>query len=250
MTIATSCSWFGSDQEDVIQQDDDDDDNADEDGEADDSGLVHPKRPTAWYTRIAVATNPQPPADSVADCIDSVTTLGDDSGNAQDLQQAQYQLSGSIEQAPKVHHWCFYQMMVALDEALGRGAPLMTDMADQFFSGMKRLWILGRSMDSHHGHTRYFRFLQARYVQISRDKFGRNVMVVGEPLGSMPASPVLFGKPAGPAPINGGSGPKVIAAPQANQTTSTVKPASLQQNSTENSNNTEQDALDAATPDD
>jgi hypothetical protein len=251
MTISTSCSWFGNSQEEVVQEDSGDyNEDSEEDGGTDESGLVHPKRPTAWYTRIAIATNPQPPADSVADCIDAVSILGEDSGNAQDMQQAQYQLSGSIEQAPAVHHWCFYQMMVALDEALSRGGPLMSDMADKFFLGMKRLWILGRSMDSHHGHTRYFRYLQARYVQISQDKFGRNVMVVGEPLGNMPTTPVLFGKPAGPAPINGGSGPKAVPAPQASQTKSSVKPASLQQNSEENSDENQLNALEEATPDD
>ena len=103
----------------------------------------------------------------------------------------------------ELYHFCFYQLMVRLDDRLAVGGPLMTEVATNFIDGMKALWILAGGLDALSGQQHYFDYLRARYVQISKDVFGRDVVVVGPPMGGVidPAFMTkAMAKPAGPAP--------------------------------------------------
>jgi hypothetical protein len=218
LTTTSSCTMFTQSQDnDDLQsqqqnQDDDDSDYASDDSEEDDDGMPKfpmPQRPEKWYTRMLVATHPQPEADDVANCMDSVTIAAEDAQNSQDMIQAQYQLANSVEQGAQAHHWCFFQIIVGLDDRLGKGGALMTDTADDFFVSMRQLWILGRSLDNHRGGSKYFDYVRTRYLQINKDIFGRDVMVMGRPMGNVRAMP-KFEKSAGKAPTEGEEGPDKI----------------------------------------
>jgi hypothetical protein len=50
---------------------------------------------------------------------------------------------------------------------------------------MRSLWVLAGALDAHADGHRYFRYLRTRYVQLSADVFGRDVSVVGPPVGSL-----------------------------------------------------------------
>ncbi len=109
-------------------------------------------------------------------------TIAEDAASQQDMLTAQYELATVSAKDPRLFHFCFYKLASALDERLARGGPLFDDLADEFFRGMRTLWILARAMDEHSGRGRYFRYVQARYLQISREIFGRAMEVVGAPM--------------------------------------------------------------------
>jgi hypothetical protein len=70
---------------------------------------------------------------------------------------------------------------------------------------MKTLWIFARGLDALDGRTRYYDYLYVRYVQLSKQYFGRDVDRIGQPMGNYngeaAASAPVMAKPAGPAPI-------------------------------------------------
>ncbi len=179
------------------------DQDAEEEAEEDSTALPHPKHATAWDTRMLIASNVQPTAERVYSCIRQVTQIADEAPNQQDMMSTQTQMTQLVATDQVLYHYCFYQLMVRLDDRLAVGGPLMTEVATSFFDTMRAMWILARGLDAFNGRQIYFDYLQKRYVQISKDTFGRDVQVVGPPMGSVRSS---FGtmapvgsKPAGSA---------------------------------------------------
>jgi len=166
--------------------------------------LPTPAKPTAWATRTFIATASLPSTTKINACIDQVQQIAADAGNAQDMLNAQAQVTNLAATDALTYHYCFYQMVVHLDERLAVGGPVMTDLATTFFHSMRALWLFARGLDALTGQTAYFSYLQARYVQLSHDVFGRDVKVVGPPLGDL-HSPLIAGpmnKPAGTVPAH------------------------------------------------
>jgi hypothetical protein len=166
---------------DVTKNADADDDETEEP----EAGLPHPKKPTAWDTRVLISTTPQPNSTKISDCFEQIHRIATDAGNQQDMLAAQSHVTNLAAQDVKTYHFCFYQMMVRLDERLDVGGPMMTELADAFFDNMKQLWLLARGLDQLGGQKLYFDYLQQRYVQQSRQYFGREVDVVGPPMGDV-----------------------------------------------------------------
>lgn len=203
----TSCTSQQQQQEDdaklAAKEDDEDEEDDDADGKA--GTLPHPEKATAWATRNLIATHPQPSNEKVAQCMDDLAKIAADAGNPQDMLQAQVQAANLAAADVGLYHYCFYQLMVRLDERLERGGPLMADVATVFFDTMRALWILARGLDVATGRERYFPYLRERYVQLSKQHFGRDVEVVGPPMGIIrpgdqyPSQ--VKGKPAGAAQV-------------------------------------------------
>lgn len=170
--------------------------------------LVHPAKPTAYATRVLLTTANLPLATDLAKCADEMKAIANKASNKDLLAQAQMSLMNTISSNPTLYHYCFYNMMMELDQKLDQGGPIMTDLADQFFAGFRALWILGRTLDASSGTSAYFDYLRKRYVQISKDYFGRNLERYRAPstndgTGGMGEAGGGWGnKPAGPAPLN------------------------------------------------
>jgi hypothetical protein len=204
----SSCSWRSSDKSaKVAQSEDEDEEGADDEEEEAETGLPHPKKTTAWHTRTLVTTVAQPSAEKISSCIEQLETLATETQNQQDMLDAESQAAGMASQDLESFHFCFYQLMTRLDDRLNRPGASLAELGDTFLIDMKTLWILARGLDAQVGRDKYFTYLQARYVQISADVFGRDIEVVGPPMGSLkygsstpPAKPVSSGKAAGAAP--------------------------------------------------
>jgi len=220
---STSCSLFSSSPDEQLEASSDDASDYDENYESDDGeygtssdknprdlSYKMPEKTNAWYTQMLVATTPQPQLEQIRNCIEEIVLTGNEAGNSNAMISAQTPISSSVEQNPAVYHWCFFQIMVSIDNKLHHQGSLMQDIANDFFDGMKQLWILSQVLDSHHKTNRYFDYLQTRYVEISKDVFGRDVVVMGKPMGNINMRP-NFQKSAGKAPIAGGEGPDQIA---------------------------------------
>ena len=95
-------------------------------------------------------------------------------------------------------------MVLRLDERLDKGGALMSELAPAFLDGMKTLWIFARGLDALDGRTKYYDYLYTRYVQLSKQYFGRDVERIGTPMGNYngeaTTSAPVMAKPAGPAP--------------------------------------------------
>lgn len=149
---------------------------------------------------------PQPSAEKITTCIEQMATLAQDAGNQQDMLVAEEQAAGIVTQDLADYHYCYYQMMARLDDRLNRAGQSLDQLGEVFLVDMKTLWILSRGLDTATGRDQYFAFLQDRYVQLSADIFGRDVEVVGPPMGALrygastaPAKAISGGKSAAEA---------------------------------------------------
>ena len=197
-------SLFGSSNEaneDFEDEEDEEDvDDEDEPGKRRaGAGLPHPKKPSAFYTRVFVLTQPQPPGDRITGCLEQLSMLASEASNQEALVMAQGQASVLVASDLALYHYCFYQMAWKLDERMDLGGPLMDELATAFFDGIKKLWILARALDSSTGSERYLGLLTARYIQISREYFGRHIEVLAPPLSNFENGTFQPSKSAGPA---------------------------------------------------
>jgi hypothetical protein len=206
--LFSSCATKGGSKKSPLSSPDEDEDGeSDEDEDEDETkgsglNLPHPAKLSAFHTRVFVMTQPQPPPDRIAACFEQLTAIANEAGNQEALLTAQSQASALVANDLSVYHFCFFQMIVKLDERMDAGGPLMDDLATAFFAGIKRLWILARALDANMGREKYFDWLTKRYVQMSRDYFGRTIEVLAPPMSQVQPSEFLPSKAAGPAPVN------------------------------------------------
>jgi hypothetical protein len=140
--------------------------------------ILHPKEPTAWFTRRLLMTTPQPTSTEINNCRERAESTVKDAPNLAALDAVALALETEVGNKTPVYHWCFYQIMADLDIRLDNNTPLMQDKADIFLSRMKTLWALARSLDSTDGQQTYIKYLRARYTEISQNIFGRNLETV------------------------------------------------------------------------
>ena len=156
--------------------------------------ILHPKQPTAWFTRRLLMTASQPPASEIVDCRERIEAAVSDAPNLSALDAVALAIQSEVQKQELVYHWCFYQIMADLDIRLENDAPLMQDKAEIFLARMRALWVLGRSLDSISNRKIYIKYLRTRYTEISQTLFGRNLETVDLDSFSMPT--VGAGKPA------------------------------------------------------
>lgn len=189
-----------TDEAENSEEDEDDEDRAYEADEQ--TGLKHPREANAWATRVLVSTTNDQPQDKIFECMEQIAAIAKDAGNQEVMRDAIVQTKTMVGQNLPLYHQCYYQIAARLDDRLAQGGVLLTAMANQFFDTMKAMWIMARALDAAAGGRRYFNYLRGRYIQISRDVFGRNVSPVALPFdekvspGGGLAQPQT--KPAGP----------------------------------------------------
>ncbi len=151
--------------------------------------LPHPKEPTAWATKNLIITTPQPAPDYIYSCFNMMTALAKEAGNPGDLLKGEAALQEKVQADLRTYHFCFYQMMLRLDDNLAKGGPLMSSMAQTFFQTMKELWLLARALDKTTSTPVYFTYLKKRYIELSKTYFGRDVIEVGPIFGGSKIAP-------------------------------------------------------------
>ena len=156
--------------------------------------ILHPKRPTAWFTRRLLMTATQPSATKIVECRERVESAVADAPNLSALDAVALAIQNDVGTQQIIYHWCFYQIMADLDIRLENNAPLMQDKAEIFLGRMKTLWVLGRALDDSTKQATYLKYLNARYREISQTLFGRNLETVDLDSFNLPSSG--GGKPA------------------------------------------------------
>jgi hypothetical protein len=156
--------------------------------------ILHPKNPTAWFTRRLLMTATQPSATKIVACRERVESAVADAPNLSALDSVALAIQSEVGTQVIVYHWCFYQIMADLDIRLENNAPLMQDKAEIFLGRMKTLWVLGRALDNSAAQKIYLKYLNTRYREISQTLFGRNLETVDLDSFSVPTRD--GGKPA------------------------------------------------------
>lgn len=169
------------------------------------TSLPHPKRATAAITQFLVMTNQMPPRDRLEQCREETQALARSALNSEVLALTTKRVADVVNNSLSVYHWCFYYSMVIIDDKLqGDGfGTLLSEQTFNYSMSMKAVWILAIALDQATSGHRYFDYLRARYVQISRDFFARDIVPIAPPFGR-PRTPINspMDKPAGAANVD------------------------------------------------
>jgi hypothetical protein len=165
--------------------------------------LPHPSSPTAWNTRALIMTTPHPPEARLITCHNEMLAIAKNALSDEAMVWALERVSTEISANVGLYHWCFYNSMMLLDnKLLNDGMGLLLDQkAKNFALSFRALWILALSLEEVRRDPArpYFEFLKVRYLELSRDYFGRELNVVGRPFGEE-LKRRQMNKKAGPAP--------------------------------------------------
>ena len=149
------------------------------------SKTPHPKQATAWETRKLLLTSKLPATESLNSCQEELRSLASEAGSEEDMVRLQEAVASAARRNPQLYHWCFYRIVTLIDWSLDKDEGVLPrDKIPRFFSRMKGLWALARALDDIYRTRLYFSYLRIRYMQISKDYFGRSLDVITEPLGS------------------------------------------------------------------
>lgn len=100
------------------------------------------------------------------------------------MLKLQKNIRGAAIKNPELYHWCFYRIATLIDWSLEKDdGVLPREKMPRFFNRMKALWALARVLDNIYSTRMYFSYIRIRYMQISKDYFGRPLEVVTSPLG-------------------------------------------------------------------
>ena len=143
-----------------------------------------PKEATAWETRKLLVTSKLPSIELLNNCQEELRALASDAGSQDDMLRLQKNIRLAAARNPELYHWCFYRTATLIDWSLERDEGILPrEKMPRLFARFKALWALGLALDSIYGTKRYFSYIRIRYIQISRDYFGRPLEVITTPLG-------------------------------------------------------------------
>ena len=181
--------------------------------------LPHPASPTAWNTKAMMMTTPHPPDARLLACHNEMLAIAKNAINPDTMLWAQGRVATEIRANFALYHWCFYNSMMLLDNKLqndGMGL-LLEQQAQNFSLSVRSLWILAGALDrlaaasetasetasatGKAARQPYYEFLQARYMELSRDYYGRSLDVVAPSFGRE-LKPRPMNKKAGEAPAD------------------------------------------------
>ncbi|MBI2602867.1 MAG: hypothetical protein HYW48_07420 [Deltaproteobacteria bacterium] len=144
--------------------------------------LSHPETSDALSTERLLLMVEQPHPGDIDRCLERIHNLTEVVNNDRALLAAKEAFTLEVLEDIFVYHWCFYQKMRTLDRDLTSFSVSYEEKGARFFESMKTLWLLAQALDEVAVNKRYFSYLRERYVQISRDIFGRPVDIVAPPL--------------------------------------------------------------------
>lgn len=144
--------------------------------------LSHPEKPDPLATERLLLMVEQPHPGDVDRCLERVHNLSEVVNSDRALLAAKEAFTLEVLDDIFVYHWCFYQKMRTLDRNLTSFSVPYEEKGALFFETMKALWLLAQALDEVATDKRYFSYLRERYVQISREIFGRPVEIVAPAL--------------------------------------------------------------------
>ena len=125
-------------------------------------------------TRLLVG-RPQPGQKKIRDCALELTSLTQESGDLETMENQAAKFGDNISQEPEFYHWCFFQLMKDIQDRLEKDHRTYDAKAKIFLEKMRQQWVLAKSLDSRVDKHPYKDYLQAIYIQLSRSIFGRDV---------------------------------------------------------------------------
>jgi hypothetical protein len=144
------------------------------------NSLKHPQTANEYATRVYVSTVTDQSPEKISECIEQITAISKESSNQDDMQKAVLSTQSLFNQNLPLYHACFYQLAARLDNRLAQGGPLLSELSREFFETTHAMWIMAKALDRVVGKKNYYSYLKQRYVQISRDVFGRSVAPLGD----------------------------------------------------------------------
>lgn len=144
------------------------------------AGLPHPAKATAWDTQVLLLSQQLPPSEDLISCRQDFEAIARDTDQSALLISARDSGRKIVEKQPKLFHWCFYIMTSQLEAQMGNPEGSLKEKGQTFLDRMKLLWILARSLDLHFHSDVYFIYLRKMYIQISSERFGRSLEVMGK----------------------------------------------------------------------
>ncbi len=158
-----------------------------------------PRSPSSWDVKKLLMTwRSTINLNAVDECRATVKAVSQEAESQEDMMRAVDAMTAQASREPLNWHWCFYALIFDLDTTMQKTSSLLDQMAPEFFTRMRQLWIMSTALDGIHKGNTYFALVRRRYIDMSRDIFGRNVEVSGPPMGNLPTHPQgPQSKPAG-----------------------------------------------------
>lgn len=150
-----------------------------------DGPLAHPVAPSKWRTQELMLRASLPNYEKLQACQTEVRALGAKAINRELLLESRNILAQAVNRNKVIYHWCFYLTAMQLDNQIDKLDVKVSflDKYKLFIKEMKGLWILARALDATFGSKRYFGYIRSRYIDMTRDYFGRDLTVISAPLG-------------------------------------------------------------------
>lgn len=158
-----------------------------------------PETANARDTRLLLVTSTLPAQDRLQSCQNEMKALAQNIRNLEDLILQKKRILYEIGQNSNLYHWCFFKLVTVLDNKLQNDdLGIRLEVRYQNFNlYMKALWILAAALNDTLSTRRYLVYLRTRYIQISRDFFGRQIDVIRAPLGDRGQNQGIPKKPQG-----------------------------------------------------
>ena len=147
------------------------------DDNKDDILLPHPRKATAYDTKVLIMKSEKPVSENILNCKIELDELVPNIQSEDKMIEARNILYSKVLKNSKLFHWCFYHLIVSLDDKLNIIDKTNKEKIIFFNSQMQRLWLLSRALDLAVGTNSYFKYLQKRYIDISQSHFGRDLQV-------------------------------------------------------------------------
>ena len=143
--------------------------------------LPFPKDASAWSTQTLLLGETIPPKYNLEKCANDIAFISHEANNEATMLDIKQNLTQQVEKSPQFFHWCYFFMIRKVDSGLQSGGHDLKNKSDFFLVKMKQLWILASALDFVLQDVRYFKFLQIRYLQLSKRYFGRNLDIISNP---------------------------------------------------------------------
>lgn len=138
----------------------------------------HPTQVSASSTKQLLITHDQPSAQDLDACRANLLSSANATTSVPALAAATENFDMLISESPSKYHWCFYQILSQLDDSLASTTLELTQKYQTFVNEVKILFILAQALDAKISPPVYCQYLKLRYVDISRNYFGRRLSVI------------------------------------------------------------------------
>jgi hypothetical protein len=141
------------------------------------NGLSYPQTTDFDEIQRLLIKNRTPDQENLKLCRGEIESLSDKVTNVTDLVSQRKSLSYEVNNKPNFYHWCFYYTMFTLENELMED-NLGTSISDKYKAynkSIKGMWLLGDSLSYHMGNSIYIRQLRSKYLELSRNYFGRDL---------------------------------------------------------------------------